>query len=159
MHFRLSICIEHHGWNWLPDRLNLLGSKGWPLKGEPSAFQASLRASNCFYSSVVGNPICFLCCSYMILRIAPCVSSSKSVRGLVLLTLLVSISGSPLNTVFQIFSSAFSKFKTRKVFPPDFYIFQTDSPAFIFSYSSPSINTSPVFLPIDTFSFRRSTLI
>ncbi len=67
----------HSGWKLLPCKLNLLGSKGWPLKGDPSASHAFFKTSSCFSYYVVGKPICFLCCSYIILRIAPCVSSSN----------------------------------------------------------------------------------
>ena len=54
-----------------PEKLIRFGLKGWPLKGEPSAFHACFKAYCCTSSSVVGNPCCFLCCSYMIFRIAP----------------------------------------------------------------------------------------
>lgn len=123
---------KHQG-NCPFERFSFEGSNGVPLNGEPYAFQASFKAYSCFYYSDVGRPICFRCCSYMILRMAPWVSSSNYWRGFVLVTLEVSISGSPLKTVFQIFSSAFYRFSTINDLPPDFSIFQTDSPAFIFS--------------------------
>lgn len=117
----------------LPYKLNLEGSKGCPLKGDPSASQAFFNASNCFSSYEVGKPFCFRCCSYIIFLIAPCVSPSKSCKGLVLFTFVVSISGSPLNTVLHILSWAFYKFKVINPFPLFRSIFQTDSPALIFS--------------------------
>jgi len=46
-------------------KLNLDGSKGWPLKGEPSASQAFFSISIYFSSSVVGSPIYFLYYSYI----------------------------------------------------------------------------------------------
>ena len=52
-------------------RLNLEGSKGYPLKGDPSASQAFLKISYYFSSSVVGNPIYFLYYSYIIFLRAP----------------------------------------------------------------------------------------
>lgn len=80
-------------------KLNFEGSNGYPLKGEPSESHAFFNISICFSSSVVGNPYCFLYCSYMIFRIAPYVSGSKSSRGFLLSTLVVSISGSPVYLV------------------------------------------------------------
>ncbi len=129
------------------------GLKGCPLNGDPSASQACFKASSWLYYSVVGNPICFLCCSYIIFRIAPCVSPSNSWRGFVLLTFEVSIYGSPLNTVPHIFSSAFSRLRLINVLFPDRSIFQTDSEELIFSYRSPSIITYPVFFRIEILSF------
>lgn len=52
-------------------RLNFDGSKGYPLNGDPSAFQAFLSISYYFSSSVVGNPIYFLYYSYIIFLSAP----------------------------------------------------------------------------------------
>lgn len=147
------------GLKLLPWRLNLDGSNGWPLKGDPYASQAFFKAYICFYSSDVGRPFCFCCWSYMIFLIAPCVSSSKSDNGLVLFTFEVSIYGSPLNTVLQILSWAFYRFKVKSVLPPSFSSFHRDSEALIFSYSCPSIITSPVFFLIDTKSFLNSTWI
>ena len=53
-----STCTQ----GWKPLKLSFDGSKGVPLKGDPSASQACLSASYCFYSSVVGKPCIFLCC-------------------------------------------------------------------------------------------------
>lgn len=66
----LKLCIEDNlfinqfplGLKLLPAKLNLEGSNGWPLKGEPSASQAFFRAFICYSYYVVGKPICFLCC-------------------------------------------------------------------------------------------------
>lgn len=59
--------------NWLlaPYKLSLVGSKGVPLKGDPSAFQAFLSISYYSSSSVVGKPIFFLYYSYIIFLNAP----------------------------------------------------------------------------------------
>jgi len=51
--------------------LNLLGSNGVPLNGEPSASQAFLRSSYYYSSSVVGSPQFFLFCSYITFLKAP----------------------------------------------------------------------------------------
>lgn len=150
------------GFPWPPEKFINEGSNGLPLNGEPSASHADFIASSCFYSSVVGRPICFLCCSYMIFLIAPWVSSSNSCRGLVLFTFDVSIYGSPRKTVDHIFYSAFSRFKVIKFLPLIFSIFQTDSPAFILSCKSPSIMSSPVFLRMEIlllFSFTSSYML
>lgn len=66
-----------------------------------------------------------------------------------LLTFEVSISGSPLNTVLHIFSSAFSKLKLINTRLPVFSTFQKDSEVLIFSTSSPSIIDSPVVFLIE----------
>ena len=118
--YHLLYTLYHYGWKLLPPRLNFDGSNGCPRNGDPSASQAFFNVSNCFYYYVVGSPICFLCCSYMIFLIAPCVSSSNSWSGLVLFTLVVSISGSPLKTVLHILSWAFSKLRVSNDFPPAF---------------------------------------
>ena len=48
------------------ERLNFDGSNGYPLNGDPSAFQADFNASSYASSSDVGSPIYFLYYSYMI---------------------------------------------------------------------------------------------
>jgi hypothetical protein len=40
----LSIHNQGFGLNWLPVKLTRLGSNGWPLNGDPSAFQACFKA-------------------------------------------------------------------------------------------------------------------
>lgn len=99
---------------------NLLGSKGVPLNGDPSAFHAFSKIFLCLISSLVGRPSIFWCWSYRSFSIADCVSSSKSLNGLELLTFEVSISTSPFMIVDQIFSLAFSRLNTKNGLPSVF---------------------------------------
>lgn len=120
-----------------PNPENLLGSKGVPLKGDPSAFHAFLSNSYCYSSSVLGSPCCFLFCSYMIFRKAAYVSSSNSSTFLLLSTYVASISTSPFIIVFHMFSRSFSKVKITLLLSS---MVQVDSSAFMLSNSSPSIS-------------------
>mmetsp|Transcript_55125 Transcript_55125/g.107817 ORF Transcript_55125/g.107817 Transcript_55125/m.107817 type:complete len:256 (+) Transcript_55125:132-899(+) len=123
-----------------PWMFNLEGSKGVPLKGDPSASHAFSSRLWVFSSSLVGRPFLFWFWSKRILRIAPCVSPSYSSIFFVESTFVKSIAGPPSTREGHQPSFILSKFSTTR-HPSS--RFQTASDALMAAWKVPSKRSCP----------------